>query len=418
MWNYLQGGKDNYQVDRTTGDKLIFKFPRLSDMALAAKMFTQRVVRYLTDQGIDQLIDIGCGFPPDNEAIRRLAPGAHIVYVDNDPTVIAYAQAGLKSGTAVKADLRDVHQILLQAGEALDLSRPTALLYKAVLPYILDHAQALAAMRSMTEALAPGSYVVITRESADEDPCLVNAMEWYAKLGGPELKERTKEEILEFVAGLQVAESTPNAKKLDWLPCYPLPVRNLIRLGDPLGRSSVFRSRPGAACSPPVVRRWVRVVEVEPEHDPVGRRAVVAGDGTGDGEPQGGVEGDRAVVVRGGDRLHHGTAIGAGEFEEPPVHAAGQPPAPEAGIDADEVDVGDFRSRGRQEPHQKARQVAVMLGHDARAVEVVEEQPGEGGPDRTPPPVVHDGDDGVVVGGLGRSQPDVVDHDRQCPRAP
>ena len=227
VWNYWQGGKDNYEDDRIVGDKLTLKFPQLLDMALAAKMFTRRVVSYLTSQGIDQFIDIGCGFPPPGEAIHQLAPGAHVVYVDNDPTVITHARARLKpGGTVVDADLRDVRQIQLEASKVLDLSRPTAVLYKAVLPHILEHAQALAAVRYMTEALAPGSYVVITHESADEDPRLVNAMEQYAELGGPMLRERTKEEILEFVAGLQMVEPgiVPTSQ---W---RPMPTRWKLRL--------------------------------------------------------------------------------------------------------------------------------------------------------------------------------------------
>jgi hypothetical protein len=97
MWNYWLGGKDNFRVDREVGDQIIAAYPSVREVARASRACLGRMVRYLAaEEGIRQFLDIGTGLPTaDNthEVAQRAAPDSTIVYVDNDPLVLAHAMA-------------------------------------------------------------------------------------------------------------------------------------------------------------------------------------------------------------------------------------------------------------------------------------------------------------------------------------
>ena len=103
IWNYWLGGKDNYAVDREAGDQYKEVFPGIAVVARTSRGFLTRAVRYLaSDAGIRQFLDIGTGLPTANnthEVAQRAAPESKIVYVDNDPLVLAHARALLTSST-------------------------------------------------------------------------------------------------------------------------------------------------------------------------------------------------------------------------------------------------------------------------------------------------------------------------------
>jgi SAM-dependent methyltransferase len=176
--NYWLGGKDNFAADRASADEIEKAFPGIRTAALQNRQFLHRVVRDLVIQeGIRQFLDIGTGLPTaDNthEIAQRLDPTCRIVYVDNDPLVLVHARALLTShpnGAAnyLQADLRNPEQILSDPAltATLDLSQPTALLLVAVLHFLPDTDQALAAVRTLMDHLAPGSYLVISHASYD-----------------------------------------------------------------------------------------------------------------------------------------------------------------------------------------------------------------------------------------------------------
>src|SRR5439155_816040 len=82
--------------------------------------------------GIRQFLDIGTGLPTvDNthEVAQRTAPQSRIVYVDNDPLVLAHARALLTSTAEgacdyIDADVRDPEAVLRQASRTLDFGQP------------------------------------------------------------------------------------------------------------------------------------------------------------------------------------------------------------------------------------------------------------------------------------------------------
>jgi hypothetical protein len=97
IWNYWLGGKDNYPVDREAGDRYRAAYPQIVDVARAGRYFLARSVRFLAGEaGVRQFIDMGTGLPAaDNthEVAQRVAPECRVVYVDNDPLVLAHARA-------------------------------------------------------------------------------------------------------------------------------------------------------------------------------------------------------------------------------------------------------------------------------------------------------------------------------------
>ena len=104
-------------------------------------------MRYLAaEAGIRQFLDLGTGLPTaqnTHHVAQVIAPDSRIVYVDNDPIVLAYAEALLTSapeGTTayVPSDIRDTEKVLAAAAETLDLSRPVAVMALMVLQYIPD----------------------------------------------------------------------------------------------------------------------------------------------------------------------------------------------------------------------------------------------------------------------------------------
>src|SRR6266496_3356023 len=166
VWNYWLGGKDNFAADRATGDKVLQVYPEIVEVARVSRAFLGRAVRYLAGEvGIRQFLDIGTGLPTANnthEVAQRVAPSARIVYVDNDPLVLAHARALLTSSPQgatdyLDADLRDPDRILQGAAETLDFTQPVALMMLGILGYVADYDEARSIVRRLLDALSSGT---------------------------------------------------------------------------------------------------------------------------------------------------------------------------------------------------------------------------------------------------------------------
>ncbi|MFE2496314.1 SAM-dependent methyltransferase [Streptomyces scopuliridis] len=214
FWNYFVGGKDNYEVDREVGDQIKEIFPGLVDVALTSRHFLGRAVRELAvERGIRQFLDIGTGLPTaDNthEVAQRVAPDARIVYVDNDPLVLAHARALLTSTPEgrtdyLDADLFDPESILKAAAGALDLSRPVALMILNTLGHVADYDQARSLVSRLMAGLPSGSYLVISDSTATSEG-MIAASEAYNASGAVPYYVRTVEEIAGFFEGLELVE--------------------------------------------------------------------------------------------------------------------------------------------------------------------------------------------------------------------
>ena len=216
IWNYWLGGKDNYAIDREIGDQFVGLFPQIVDIARASRGFLSRAVTYLADEaGIDQFLDIGTGLPTVNnthEVAQRVRPDARVVYVDNDPVVLAHARAlllGSAEGftTYLDADLREPDRILAVAGESLDFDRPIALMLMNILGHIPDFDDARAIVAQLVGALPAGSYLAVADGTNVVDgPAFDAAIAVWNEAGSLPYHLRKPEEIEQFLAGLEIVE--------------------------------------------------------------------------------------------------------------------------------------------------------------------------------------------------------------------
>lgn len=215
IWNHWLGGKDNHPVDAQAGDAYTAVFPGIVTIARSSRAFLRRTITYLVrEAGIRQFLDVGAGLPTaenTHEVAQRLAPESRIVYVDNDPMVLAHARSLLHSSpegaTAyVDADVTDPDRILASAAATLDPTRPTALILSNVLGHVADHDRARSIVGRLMSALPPGSHLCVNDGSLGTDPVFERAQEAYNDSGAVPYNLRTVEEITSFFDGLDLID--------------------------------------------------------------------------------------------------------------------------------------------------------------------------------------------------------------------
>jgi hypothetical protein len=217
VYDYLLGGKDNYEADRETAEAAIAAAPNILDGVRANRAFLRRAVRYLAGEaGIRQFLDIGTGLPTadhTHEVAQAMAPESRIVYVDNDPIVLAHGRALLNStpegATAyIDADARDTDTILGKAAQTLDLSQPTAVMFLRVRQDIPDSEHPRQVVSRLMDALPSGSYLTISDTTRDIDADRVSgaASRLNAGMGPTRLTLRSRAEIAAFFDGLDLVE--------------------------------------------------------------------------------------------------------------------------------------------------------------------------------------------------------------------
>jgi hypothetical protein len=177
VYDYLLGGKDNFAADRAAAEGLLAAYPPAQIIAQANRRFLVRSVGMLAESGIRQFVDVGAGIPTSpnvHEIVRAHQPDARIVYVDNDPVVLAHTRA-LRAETGVTAmdgDLRHPHTILdrLEADGTIDFSQPVGMLLISVMHFVRREEDPAGIIRAYTERLAPGSHLVMSIASGGSLP--------------------------------------------------------------------------------------------------------------------------------------------------------------------------------------------------------------------------------------------------------
>ena len=212
VYDYLLGGKDNFAADRAVGDQIIARLPEVQVGVQAQRAVLNRVVRYLVGEaGVRQLLDIGSGLPTsDNvhEIAQRTGPGTRVVYVDNDPVVLAHARAILSDQAATfaeRGDLLDPASIVASPAvrEHLDWTKPIGLLLCGIVHYVLDEENPEGLIAELIAALPPGSYVFIHHLLDTGDSA---AAELQAQMlnGLGRVKFRTLEEVRRLFGDLEL----------------------------------------------------------------------------------------------------------------------------------------------------------------------------------------------------------------------
>lgn len=241
IYDYFLGGKDNFAADREAAAKIQAAFPETPAAAVQNRAFLVRVARFLAGAaGIRQFLDIGTGIPtaPNlHEVVQGIAPESRIVYVDNDPIVLAHARALLTSGprgrTAyLDADLCEPRRILEspELRETLDLTQPVALSTIAVLHFLPPDRDPFAIVRELLDAFPSGSYLALTYLTADHNPEQVAKLAGVYRAQGIEIMPRSRDEIARFFDGLELVEPGLTSMHL-WRPDDDSPVDALAEAG-------------------------------------------------------------------------------------------------------------------------------------------------------------------------------------------
>jgi hypothetical protein len=228
-YNYWLDGKDNFAADRESGDAIAAAFPSIRHAVRENRRFLRRAMGFLAGEaGIRQFLDIGTGLPTaDNthQLTQAIASDSRIVYVDNDPIVLAHARALLTSSpegaTAyIDADLRDPDKILShpKLRTTLDLRQPVGLVLLAILHFVGDSEDPYGIVARLVNAMPPGSYLVMSHATYDPMPAAIvaklrAAIAASGEPGGP----RSRDEFAQFFTGLDLVQ--PGIVPIgDWRP--------------------------------------------------------------------------------------------------------------------------------------------------------------------------------------------------------
>jgi O-methyltransferase involved in polyketide biosynthesis len=225
VYDYINGGKNNFAADRELAQRLIDIFPPITVTVTENKRFLDLAVGWAAGQGIAQFIDIGCGLPTSpgtHESARAVAPDARVAYVDIDPIVLSHLrglparqQAGL---TIVDGDVRDVAGVLGAVSAGLDLSKPACLIMAALL-----HFFPLATGRDLVARyaarLAPGSYLVLTMGLADGSAA-DKFFDLYNKKGSAPLYKHSARDFASFFGELPLIPPGVGDART-WRPGWP-----------------------------------------------------------------------------------------------------------------------------------------------------------------------------------------------------
>jgi len=216
VYDYWLGGKDNFAADRAAGDHAIAAFPDIPRSAQSNRAYQARVVRFLAgDAGVRQFLDIGTGIPTANhthQVAQSVAPECRVVYVDNDPVVLAHARALLTSspeGTTryIDADARQPAVILDGAAQALDFGRPVAVMLMAILQHLAGEHDPYAIVAELMGGLPSGSYLALSHPASDIDAeGMIKMAAVLNRMMAEKVTFRSRDEVAGFFTGLELVE--------------------------------------------------------------------------------------------------------------------------------------------------------------------------------------------------------------------
>jgi hypothetical protein len=232
MYDYWLGGHDNFAADRAAALEVSEAAPEVQLIAVENRKFLRRTVRYLAaEAGITQFLDIGTGLPTRgnvHEIAQGINPDARVVYVDNDPMVLAHSRAlktGGKNTVVIEADLRQPQAILHHPGtrRLINFTQPLAVLLVAVLHFISDDDEPPVIIAAIRDAIPTGSYLVISHATGSiRREAAARAAEHYKKEVSSGTTLRGREEILRFFTGMELVE--PGLVQVPrWRPAEPEP---------------------------------------------------------------------------------------------------------------------------------------------------------------------------------------------------
>jgi hypothetical protein len=211
VYDYLLGGMANFAKDREFAGRLLQIAPDAETIARLNRAFLRRAVKYCLDNGIRQFLDIGSGIPTIgnvHEVAHRVDPSARVVYVDIEPVAVAHTELMLadeENAAVVQGDLLEPEKVLSSdpVRRLLNLDEPVAVLMVAVLHFLDDDRKPQAAVARYVDAMAPGSYLVLSHIAREDTDQHSEARTLYEKDAVPILG-RTPAQLAEFFTGLEI----------------------------------------------------------------------------------------------------------------------------------------------------------------------------------------------------------------------
>jgi S-adenosyl methyltransferase len=216
MYDFYLGGKTNYGADREAAGRVAKAYPGIFVCARENRAFMHRATRMLALRGIRQWLDIGTGIPTQpnlHEVAQKVAPDAHVVYVDNDPIVLAHAQALLASTAQgrtsyIQADVNEPESILEspKLRETLDFGRPVALSLNALMHFVPDAQDPYGIVNRFMSALPSGSALALSHCTPEFDPAAWDQVTRIYTNAGTAVQFRGRDEVEKFFSGLDLVE--------------------------------------------------------------------------------------------------------------------------------------------------------------------------------------------------------------------
>ncbi|MEY9848984.1 SAM-dependent methyltransferase [Streptacidiphilus sp. MAP5-3] len=217
MYDYYLGGKDHFEVDAQAAEQVAAAYPSIFTCARENRAFMHRATRVLArEHGVRQWLDIGTGIPTEpnlHQVAQSVAPDARVVYADNDPLVLKYAERLMRSTaegrtTYIEADVNDPESLLESAelAELLDLDRPVALSLNALLHFVPDAQDPHRIVRTLLSALPSGSALAISHCTPEFDQDSWQKIEEIYNGSGTPVRFRTHKEVASFFDGLDLLE--------------------------------------------------------------------------------------------------------------------------------------------------------------------------------------------------------------------
>ncbi|MEU2037288.1 SAM-dependent methyltransferase [Nocardia niwae] len=247
VYDYLLGGKDNYEVDRAVAHRMLSIAPDTRTLAWFSRQFLVRAVQSAAEAGIRQFIDLGAGIPTSpnvHEVARKTDPSARVVYVDFDPVVYSHCNALLAHAEGVTAMLGDVRRpddIIdrLRSGGLIDFGEPVAITLVGVLHFVMDDEHPAEIVARLREAMAPGSRLAFTHGADNSDPDFITQSSSDTAKSSAQVVYRSPAVVESLFAGFEMIE--PGVVPLQqWLD-DDLPDTKLVLLGGVVRKPSDVR---------------------------------------------------------------------------------------------------------------------------------------------------------------------------------
>jgi hypothetical protein len=217
MYDYYLGGKDHFEVDKQAAERVAEAYPAIFVCARENRAFMHRATRVLArEHGIRQWLDIGTGIPTEpnlHQVAQSVVPDARVVYADNDPLVLKYAERLMRSTaegrtTYIEADVNDPQALLTapELAEVLDLSRPVALSLNALMHFVTDAQDPYGIVRRLLDVLPSGSALALSHCTPDFDPATWQKVtDIYTSAGTP-VRFRSRADVARFFDGLELLD--------------------------------------------------------------------------------------------------------------------------------------------------------------------------------------------------------------------